>query len=688
MSIPLTLSSVPAQTPYIQYVATAGQTVFPYPFEITQDSDLVVVYNGVAYATDAGYTLSGQGDTTGGDVTFTAAAAAGDIITLYRDISIERLTQFGQNSGFSSTAFNAEFNNVYLLLQQLQSSLDQCLQVPNTNNPAPTTSLLPANYANKYLAFDVHGNPTPAQLTSSGSLTQAILAGLLNPQTPAEQAAGVVPANDAYPELDLRRYGAALNGTTNDAQAILDAIAVAEQYTAATIVFPQNSNVRCDSLLTWDISKVGIDLNGSVLSFANVTAGACLTPATSQTNNNVPIFAALHLLSNGQIVGPGAAVTAVSAVNLTDAHATPNISGCFFKNLAFVNFATDATFGNGAFCETFEDCVFTMLAGAATTYSIIGTAGAVNSGERNIFRNCWWYNKPYLIQQENADSDMFVEGGSMDGFTTAVYCTAGTVQLFGVHIEGASDTAYWFNATGQNAAIMVEQSSVLLDANKAAYTMFYSDATTTNGGIFLADIVFAPGSQAYTASYGLSLGPVLIGGTGNCRVRNVMQFHGAAQPGIAAALNSFAYGGFESANYTAEWTLTAGAVRSNAAAHSFSYSLSFPASSGVTPTAVATFPCAPGQYAQGSLWYLGSTLATEAATLYGTLAYVDKGGNPIQAADVILDITANTTVWTLQQFKMTTPAPAGTASVQLFLDVFGATAATTAYVDDILLNVV
>ncbi|MDE2469634.1 MAG: hypothetical protein KGL35_13070, partial [Bradyrhizobium sp.] len=127
MGIPATLSTVPAQTPYIQYVATSGQTVFPYPFEITQDSDLVVVYNGVTYATDSGYTLSGVGNSTGGNVTFTAGATAGDIITLYRDIPIERLTQFAQNGGFSSTAFNAEFNNVYLLLQQLQQNIDQCL---------------------------------------------------------------------------------------------------------------------------------------------------------------------------------------------------------------------------------------------------------------------------------------------------------------------------------------------------------------------------------------------------------------------------------------------------------------------------------------------------------------------------------------------------------------------------------
>src|SRR6185312_2214779 len=98
------------------------------------------------------------------------------------DIPIERLTQIAQNSGFSSTVFNAEFNNIYLLLQQLENQFDFVLTIPNTNNPAPTVVLTPGSYANKYLAFDGNGNPTPAQLTSSGSITAAILGGLLYPQ--------------------------------------------------------------------------------------------------------------------------------------------------------------------------------------------------------------------------------------------------------------------------------------------------------------------------------------------------------------------------------------------------------------------------------------------------------------------------------------------------------------------------
>ena len=177
----------------------------------------------------------------------------GDIVTLYRDIAIERLTQIGQNSGFSSTAFNAEFNNLYLIAQQLESSIAQCLQIPNTNNPAPITTLTKATYAGKYLSFDSNGNPQPALLTSSGSLTGAIIASLLTStllapffhwgQTAAEALAGVVPTDEGYappnwPGFKLERYGGDSTGVSDNSAAFTKLIDVMLAAGGMSVVLP------------------------------------------------------------------------------------------------------------------------------------------------------------------------------------------------------------------------------------------------------------------------------------------------------------------------------------------------------------------------------------------------------------------------------------------------------------------
>jgi hypothetical protein len=77
-----------------QYTATAGQTVFAYTFEIVTDDDIVVLKNGVTLTKTADYTVSGVGIDSGGNVTLVVGATAGDILTLYRDMPYERLTDY------------------------------------------------------------------------------------------------------------------------------------------------------------------------------------------------------------------------------------------------------------------------------------------------------------------------------------------------------------------------------------------------------------------------------------------------------------------------------------------------------------------------------------------------------------------------------------------------------------------
>jgi hypothetical protein len=320
MTVPASLSDVPDVTPYIQYVATNGQTVFPYPFPITQDADLVVIANGVTLATDAGYTVSGVGNDTGGNITFTVGRTTGDIITLFRDISIERLTQIAQNSGYSSALFNFEYNNIYLILQQLENSISRCLQVPNTNSPAPTTILTPGAYANMYLAFDANGNPTPAALTSSGSLTQAIISNLLAPQSAAEATAGITPTSTFYPVGWVLRYGTnSVPGTTDMTAAFNSAVKLGWVF-----VPPGSYKVTNVAISTNDCTMVGGGRDNTVL-----TVGA--------NNSNIfNVTGQRFKVSDIKFVGDGTSSSSAngSAVFLTNAGEHINID-CSYTGFGF-----------------------------------------------------------------------------------------------------------------------------------------------------------------------------------------------------------------------------------------------------------------------------------------------------------------------------------------------------------------
>lgn len=215
--------------PRVQYTAAAAQTVFAYPFPIFADGDLVVDVDGATQALNTDYTVSGEGEDAGGNVTFLSAMAGNEVVTIYRDLAIERTSDFQTNGPLSSATFNDELDRITLVQQQLQDGINRSLRLPViTTGLTADTELTADNWAGMYMSFDANGIPTPAALTST-ALTQAILGALLNPRTGDEITASVTPTDYsrwADPILDGERYGFVGDNATLNNTAMAKAIAV------------------------------------------------------------------------------------------------------------------------------------------------------------------------------------------------------------------------------------------------------------------------------------------------------------------------------------------------------------------------------------------------------------------------------------------------------------------------------
>ncbi|MGH8235411.1 MAG: glycosyl hydrolase family 28-related protein [Steroidobacteraceae bacterium] len=221
----MSIDNVEDIEPRVQYVAAAAQTAFDYPFPIFQDADIVVDVDGVTQTLTTDYTVTGEGEDTGGTVTFLVAMSGGEIVTIYRDIAIERTSDFQQNGPLRSSTFNDELDRVTLILQQLESRLGRSLRLPITGTAtAAQAEFSPiANWLSKYVTINASGVPEPATIVT-GTISQSIIASLLNPTTLAEQNAGVTPTNHAYLPGNVLRYGATGDGVSDDIQAIQDAV--------------------------------------------------------------------------------------------------------------------------------------------------------------------------------------------------------------------------------------------------------------------------------------------------------------------------------------------------------------------------------------------------------------------------------------------------------------------------------
>ncbi len=520
MAVPLILSSVPAQTPYVQYVSGSGQTVFPYPFEITQDSDLVCLINGVAQPTDGGYTLSGQGTTGGGNLTFTVGQTVGTIITLYRNISIARITQLSQNGTFFSSNFNNEYNRIYLIMQQLQQSLlpggnqAYALMIPNSNNPAPTTLLTKAAYANSYLSFDSNGNPQPTLLTSSGSLTSTIIATLLNPaasivnstvisiaRSAAEIAASVTPVNASVALENVTRYGAVGDGVTDNKAFLTTANSVGQPlyfpagtyYVASSLTLSVPVSFDADAVLkpaNGATITINAPVNAGLTQIFNTSLGGVIAGAFRASSYPVEWWGAT---GNGK-TSPSGVIAALSTA-FTDANAAftsadvgksiyivPPVNTTwapFLGTIAAYGSATAVTLSgiplwasNAAFTATCSGHTLSVSA-VATGTLLPGQAVTGASGGTVI--------EYQLTGSQGSTGTYYVNNSQSIGSATAM--------------TGASTVSYYYG-TDDTAAITAANASVGQLATSAGPNVSYALAAATTKLSFLAPKIYLMSGQA------------------------------------------------------------------------------------------------------------------------------------------------------------------------------------------------
>ena len=148
-----------AATTRDDYVATSGQTVFPYTFTALVDSDVEVLKNGIALTLGAGndYTISGIG-TGSGNVTLNVGAATGDKIAIYLDMPLERTTNYQNSGDFLALDVNGDFDALWLALQQTSSGVDRSVRLSDSDPNLVNIELpLPSERAKKLLAFDASG---------------------------------------------------------------------------------------------------------------------------------------------------------------------------------------------------------------------------------------------------------------------------------------------------------------------------------------------------------------------------------------------------------------------------------------------------------------------------------------------------------------------------------------------------
>lgn len=166
-------------TPWVQYAGDGVQTQFGYSFPIFENDDLEIYLGSSETPETTGYSISGAGTSAGGMVCFETPPGNGVAVTLLRNVTIKRVTDFTESGDFRASVINNELDRLTAVAQQLSTLIGRTVRLAETD-AAGSMQLPPAGIrASRIAAFDASGDLVAANPVASTLLVSAYMEGVV-----------------------------------------------------------------------------------------------------------------------------------------------------------------------------------------------------------------------------------------------------------------------------------------------------------------------------------------------------------------------------------------------------------------------------------------------------------------------------------------------------------------------------
>lgn len=161
----MTISSTTVKN---SYSGNGSTTAFAYTFKIFANTDLQVIIRSstgteTVKTLTTHYTVSGVGDASGGNVTFTSGntPASGETVVIRRAVPQTQAIDYIANDPFPAESHEEGLDRATMTIQQMQEELDRSFKVSRTNTiSSPEFTDDASTRASKTLGFDSEGNLT------------------------------------------------------------------------------------------------------------------------------------------------------------------------------------------------------------------------------------------------------------------------------------------------------------------------------------------------------------------------------------------------------------------------------------------------------------------------------------------------------------------------------------------------
>ncbi len=272
----MTHIKIPDVVPIVRYLADGIEDTYIYPFPIFASEDMHVYLDGALQI--SGFTINGAGDTAGGSVVFDTAPAEDVVITLSRELSIERISDFIEGGEFSATSINNELDYMVASLQQVKRENNVMLKYGDHETPGEVE--LPSRKIRKNKALGFDGNGDPVAVSLSGSMAAPDF-------TAIGTGAHTRTSHDKFSDLiSIKDFGAVGDGLTDDTIAIQNALAAHDSVLIPVGTFLTTSTIE----LNEKQSLIGLGQNSVI-------------EANSDTFNAIEVAGDYVTIQNLRIVG-------------------------------------------------------------------------------------------------------------------------------------------------------------------------------------------------------------------------------------------------------------------------------------------------------------------------------------------------------------------------------------------------
>ena len=285
----MTISSTTVKN---SYSCNGSTTAFAYTFKIFANTDLQVIIRSstgteTVKTLTTHYTVSGVGDASGGNVTFTSGntPASGETVVIRRAVPQTQAIDYIANDPFPAESHEEGLDRATMTTQQVQEELDRSLKLSRTNTMTSTEFTVGASdRANKVLAFDSSGELSVTQELGTFKGTDATVTTAAYVQRDIIKSTTAAQLNNVYICVADSVVGDSLTDTDHF-QLLVDAVSAATSATNAATSATASASSATSSASSASSASTQASNASTSASNAASSATAAAASATSAANS-------------------------------------------------------------------------------------------------------------------------------------------------------------------------------------------------------------------------------------------------------------------------------------------------------------------------------------------------------------------------------------------------------------------